>query len=142
MSESVETNKVKLGFWKYLLFMFQAAIEPIFLTSGLALLFYRFYSVCEEVYVSTGSQNIGDILQALNHDMESDPLIYWVLVGIFVVWILYRAWVLKQRLLQDKFNKNMLETHNTQTKTLNKLASDMDEVKKALKAIEKKLPKG
>jgi hypothetical protein len=131
---------VKLTFGKYLLFMVREAIEPILLVSGLAILFSRIQSISEDVYYTTGSQGIWDILRAIYDDMESDPMIYWILVAIFGLWILYRAWRLKKELQQDEYNKMMLEIHNTQTTILNKLAGDISKVKDTLKDIERKLP--
>jgi len=131
---------VKLTFGKYVLFMAREAIEPILLVSGLAILFSRIQSISEDVYYYTGSQDIWNILRAINDDMESDPVIYWVLFGIFALWLAYRAWKLKKQLEQDEYNKMMLEIHNRQTEILDKLSDDMAEVKKTLKDTKRKLP--
>jgi hypothetical protein len=141
MDKSIKPIVVKLSFWKYLLYMLQATIEPILLASGLAILFSRFSIICAEVYAYTGTQNIWYILWAFNDDMQSDPVIYCILLGILLIWILYRAWVLKQRLLQDEYHKRMLEIASTQTEIFNRLADDMAEVKKSLEDIKDKLPK-
>jgi hypothetical protein len=131
---------VKLTFGKYVLFMAREAIEPILLVSGLAILFSRIQSISEDVYYYTGSQDIWNILRAINDDMESDPVIYLVLFGIFALWLAYRAWKLKKQLEQDEYNKMMLEIHNRQTEILDKLSDDMAEVKKTLKDTKRKLP--
>lgn len=136
-------QKPKISFPQFLGLMVREAIEPIILTSGLALLYSRFQIVSDEVYLYTGSQDIWDISSAFFRDMEAHRMVYGLLIIILLVWIVYRAWKLRQEKLRDaqtvSFNEQMLEIHKTQTEILNKLTEGMVEIMKSLKDIHKRL---
>lgn len=120
----------KVSFWKFLFIIARDAfVEPILLASGLALLFSRIQSICWDVYASTGTQNIGDILRAVKADWEADPMIYYILLGIFLLWLFYKGWKLKQERDRDALL-------TAQTDLLRELAQNIKQMQKSLKEIQ------
>jgi hypothetical protein len=120
----------KVSFGKYLFILARdVLVEPILFTSGLALLFSRIQSICWDVYASTGEQNIGDILRAINADWEADPMIYYILLGIFLIWLFYRGWRLKQERDRDALIQ-------AQTDLLRELAQNIKQIRKSLEEMQ------
>jgi hypothetical protein len=110
--------------------MLREAIEPILLTSGLAILFSRVQCASLEVYENTGAQNISDIYWSIRADMESDPMIYWILVVIFISWIAYKAYKVRKEEKRDALMKE-------NTEALKKLVQSFEDFKKEMRGSKK-----
>ena len=110
-------------FWGYILLMLREAIEPIALALGISLLYTRFESVSNTV-----SQTKQSLWSAIYADSEAHPMIYFALAIVFIAWIFYKAWKLKDERIRDRELKadnseikNTLAEMNTTLKSISSI---------------------
>ena len=111
-------------FFGFLLLMLREAIEPVALAIGISLLYTRYESVADILQETMQSP-----ISAIFSDSEAHPMIYFSIALVFVAWIFYKSWKLKEdklsereKRIRDQELKDALVNIN---KTLNKIDSKL-----------------
>ena len=111
----------------FFLVALREAIEPIFLVVGFTLLFTRLKAVG-----AMAQQPSSNFILAANADQEAHPMIYLLIIFVFLGWLGYRMWKVSK---DDTHEYRVLEALNRSEVRDQKMISVLEDIREILTEI-------